>query len=111
MLVMALGAVCPLLGTESNIDEILSEGAGQIPLQRRKILIPLIFRHHSCAEPELGNDLSVIIDKAAINSCHIAAVPARMPPDLADLFFCHVFSSLLGKFARRRIRLYHISFQ
>ena len=88
-----LRAVGNLGGTEGDIDEILTDGAGKGALEHTKVLFRLALRHHAGALLEGRNDLLLGIDIAAVNSRHIAAIPADSAPDLA--YFFRIHSNLL----------------
>ena len=78
-----------LTGFESQINKILSDGPGKGLAKNGKVFVRFIFGHDAGAGPVFGYDLFIVIDKAAVNSSHIAAVAAHMAANLADFLFVH----------------------
>ena len=92
-----------LRSLEVDVDQMLSDGAGQTFAEQAKVFVPLVFRHHTCTAAKFGDDLLAAIDIAAVNGCHITAVPADMPADLSNLFDIHNLPHLVKSGALLRI--------
>ena len=97
---LMLQRACHLRGLKGNVDQILSNGAGKGSSQQGKVFIGLIFRHHASGLTELRNDLLVFVDIAAVNGGYITAVPAQVPPNLADFLIDHGYFLTLVKVCR-----------
>ena len=82
-----------LTGFEGDVNEVAPDGAGQGAPQKGKILVPFVFRHDARGLAEFGDNLLVVVDITAVDGGHIAAVPAQMPPNLADFLINHGLSS------------------
>ena len=79
-----------LAGLEGQVDEVLAHRAGEHLPQNAKIPIRLIFGHDAGAGTVLGNNLLVVIDIAAIDGSHVAAIPTHMAANFANFLFVHV---------------------
>ena len=65
------------------------------------ILVGLVLRHEAGGLTEVRNDLFIIVDITAIESCNIAAFPLQMAADLSDFLIVHGKSSLNVRFTAR----------
>ena len=86
---LMLRGACHLGRLKGDVDQILAQTAGQGPLQEGKVLFSFVLRHDAQGLAELGDNLLLAIDVAAIDIRHITAVPAQVPPDLADFLIIH----------------------
>ena len=86
---LVLRGICHLRGFEGNINEILSQRAGQGAAQQGKIFVGFILRHHTGGLTEGGDDLLVVIDIAAVQGGDIAPLPAQMAANFADFLINH----------------------
>ena len=77
----------------ADINQVFADCAGQGPANQAEIPFRLVFRHDARGLAEFRNNLLVVVYITTVNSGHIAAIPAQMPPDLADFLINHVFSS------------------
>ena len=76
---------------ELRLCQILSNAAGKSSFQQSKILVSLIFGHHSGALLKFGDDILVFVDMATVDVCDIAAIAANMTANLADFLNIHNF--------------------
>jgi len=86
---LVLRRIRHLSGLEGDVDQILSDGAGEGALEQGKILFAFVLGHNAERLAEFRNDLLVVIDVAAIDIGHITAIPAQVPPELADFLIIH----------------------
>ena len=53
----------------------------------------IMVRSAKMHDMQFGDNLLVVVDITAVDGGHIAAVPAQMPPNLADFLINHGLSS------------------
>ena len=80
---------------EYEINKVLSEAAGKRLLQQAQKLFRFLLRHHAEGFVEIGHDLLLRVDVAAVDAADRGLVRLEAPAQFADFFLIHTVKYLL----------------
>ena len=82
-------AFCDLFGGEHDIEQIFSKGSGQYFLEQIEIFFSFFLQHQAKRLVQISNDLSIAVDKAAVESTDGVLIRLPTTTQFIDFFFIH----------------------
>ena len=83
-------------GGEGDVHQVPVRGPAEAPSQAVQIDRPLLLLQHGQGAVQVGYDLPVGVDKAAVEAGDVVLLRLQSAPELSDFFLVHSLSSLVG---------------